>query len=133
MSIVETVRRACLRELEEVATTIEGEMKGIVGSHSRSGLAVGAIHIEGMSESSKFVGGTNGTGKGVTGTDHLALLNEGNGGRGTIIRSSREVDRRGARPGKLYLANGRPPMYATQVHGYKGIHFVEEIAGRHGG
>jgi len=128
MSIVETVRRACLRELEEVATTIEGEMKGIVGSHSRSGLAVGAIHIEGMSESSKFVGGTGGEG-----TLHMYYLNEGNGGRGAVIRSTRKFDRRGARPGKLYLANGRPPMYATQVHGYKGIHFVEEIAGRHGG
>ena len=119
MSIVETVRRACLRELEEVANTIQGEMKGVVGSHSRSGLAVGAIHIEGMSESSKFVGGTDGTGKGVTGTDHLAMLNDGNGGE--IIKPKGRALR--FRDGSLH-GSARP---------YAGIHFVEEIAGRHGG
>lgn len=107
---------ACTEKLDEVASTIESEMKGIVGGHKRSGLAYGAIHIEEEGEFARFVGGTRGPG-----TMHLYYLNEGNG------------------PGRIYPTNGsalwvRPyGIWRASVKSYEGIHFVEEIAARHGG
>ena len=106
---------ACEEKLDEVAKTIEGEMKGIVGGHKRSGLAVGAIHIEETGEFSRFVGGTGGPG-----TQHLYWLNNGNG------------------PGRIYPHGQalwvRPyGILRASVNSYEGIHFVEEIAARHGG
>lgn len=107
---------ACHEKLDEVAETIEGEMKGIVGGHKRSGWAVGAIHIEETGEFSRFVGG-----RGGAGTMHLYYLNNGNG------------------PGRIYPKNGkalwvRPyGIWRASVNSYEGIHFVEEIAARHGG
>ena len=70
---VETLKVACERELKELANTIEGEMKaaamaGVNGKYV-TGHAASAVHIE-MGAMSAFVGGTDGTGKGITGTDH---------------------------------------------------------------
>lgn len=126
-ALVEAVEVATQRELERVVNGIYGDMTGFVGGHSRSGKALGAIHIEGGGMS-YFIGGTGGEG-----TLHLYYLNEGNGGEWAIITSTRATDRRGRRPGKLYLANGRQKMYAPRVHGYGGEHFVERIADSYGG
>ena len=116
---VETLRNACRETLDEVADTIEGEMKGIVGGHTRSGAALAAIHIEVESEFSRFVGGTGGEG-----TLHLLFLNDGNGS-GRIYASGKAL---GKYPG------GIPGIgWRKSVKPYKGIHFVEEIASRHGG
>ena len=113
---VQVLHEACGKKIEELADTIEGEMKGIVGGHSRSGLAVGAIHIESTGEFSKFVGGTGGEG-----TMHLYYLNEGNGGGRIYPRHSKA----------LYLKDYG--IWRGSVRTYEGIHFVEAIAARHGG
>lgn len=113
---VQVLHEACAKKIDEVAETIEGEMKGIVGGHRRSGLAVGAIHIESTGEFSKFVGGTGGEG-----TLHLYYLNEGNG-------SGRIYPRRAK---ALYLKDYG--IWRGSVSTYEGIHFVEAIAARHGG
>lgn len=113
---VKVLQEACFDKLDEVAETIQGEMKGIVGGHKRSGLALGAIHIEETGQLARFVGGTGGPG-----TMHLYYLNEGNG------------------PGRIYPKNGkalwvRPyGIWRASVNSYEGIHFVEAIAARHGG
>lgn len=113
---VETLKVACERELHELADTIEGEMKAIVGGHSRSGKALGAIHTE-MGNMSAFVGGTGG-GEGVL---HLYYLDEGNGS-GRIYPKRHKA---------LYLKDYG--IWRCSVSTYAGIHFVHEIASRHGG
>lgn len=112
---VQTLVDTCMISLDELASTIEGEMKGIVGGHVQSGKALGAIHIEGGGGMTRFVGGTRGEG-----TLHLYFLNDGNGNR--IIYPRRKKALR-FHDGSLH-GSARP---------YKGIHFVEEIAARHGG
>lgn len=113
---VETLKVACERELHELADTIEGEMKAIVGGHSRSGKALGAIRKE-VGTASAFVGGT-GNSEGVM---HLYYLDEGNG-------SGRIYPKRASR---LYLKDYG--IWRGSVSTYEGIHFVHEIASRHGG
>ena len=115
----ETLRVATQRGIRELADIIEGEMKAIVGGHSRSGAALGAIHTE-MGDTSAFVGGTGG-GVGVL---HLFFLDEGNGGQ-RIYAKGRAL---GKYPG------GIPGIgWRKSVAPYAGIHFVHEIASRHGG
>lgn len=120
----ETLRKCCGLTIEETASTIEGEMKGIVGGHTRSGKALAAIHIEDMGEFKKFVGGTGGEG-----TLHLFFLNDGNGGK--MIRPIHNRSPRNPKhPAMLKFTDG---SFHRQARPYKGIHFVEEIASRHGG
>ena len=123
----QVVVNAVEKEVNRVVNGIYGDMKGVVSGHSRTGRALGAIHIEGGG-TSYFIGGTGGIG-----TLHLYYLNEGNGGKGTIITSTRSHDRRGRRPGKLYVMNGMYTGFKPYVHGYGGIHFVESIAAKYGG
>ena len=115
MSCVQTLKTACMYEVRTLAAIIDGEMRGIVGGHTRSGAALGAIHIE-MSGTGAFVGGTGGEG-----TKHLYWLNEGNG------------------PGRITPVSARAlwvkdyGIWRKSVSSYEGIHFVEAIAARHGG
>ena len=111
---VETLKNACEGTLDEVAGIIEDEMKGIVGGHTRSGAALEAIHIE-EEGSGRFVGGTKGEG-----TLHLYFLNDGNGNK-TIYPKRAKA---------LHFSDG---TYHAKASPYKGIHFVEAIAARHGG
>ena len=115
-ALVRVLMEACRDKVDEVAQEIEGEMKGIVGGHSRSGMAVGAIHIEDTGEFSRFVGG-----KGGEGTMHLYYLNEGNGGGRIYPRTAKA----------LWLSDYG--IWRGSVRTYEGIHFVEKIAARHGG
>ena len=112
---VATLKKACSVTIDETANTINGEMRAFVGGHTRSGLALGAIHIERTGEFSRFVGGTGGVG-----TLHLYFLNDGNGHK--IIKPKKKR--------ALKFSDG-------SLHGsarpYKGYHFVEMIASRHGG
>lgn len=112
---VATLDSACEETLDELANTIEGEMQDIVGNHTRSGLALGAIHIEKYGAHGAFVGGTGGEG-----TLHLFFLDEGNGNRIIYPRKKKALK---YSDGTLH-GSSRP---------YKGIHFVAEIASRHGG
>ena len=109
------LKECCAKTIEEVANTIDGEMKAIVGGHSRSGKALGAIHIENTGEFSRFVGGTGGEG-----TLHLFFLNDGTGGH------------------MIYPVKAKALKYSDgslhpRSRPYAGIHFVEAIASRHGG
>lgn len=116
MSCVEVLNVTCEQTMRELATTIEGEMRGIVSGHSRSWAAYRAIHIE-MGGSTAFVGGTGGEG-----TKHLGWLNDGNGS-GRIHAKGRAL---GKYPG------GIPGIgWRSSVSTYAGIHFVEQIAARH--
>lgn len=118
MSLVEKVKVSCRRQMQEIATHIESDLKAAVAPHSKSGLAIGAIHIEQRSDTSFFIGGTDGTGKGITGTDHLAMLNDGNGSK--IIYPVRKKALKYT-DGSLH-GSSRP---------YAGIHFVEKVASKY--
>lgn len=127
MSLTEMLKLKMQEELDRVAEKIEAEMQDAVAPHSASGDALAAIHIEYIDEYTRFVGGTDGTGTGKTGTDHLKLLNDGNG-TGGIPKNGKPK-----RPMPLtYGYRNEPPRgYAMHVKNYAGIHFVEEIANRH--
>lgn len=115
MSCVETLTVACEQTVAELANTINGEMKAVVSGHTRSGMALGAIHVENRGLSA-FVGGTGGEG-----TLHLKYLNDGNGGSRIYPKHARA----------LYLKDYG--IWRGSVSPYAGIHFVETIAARHGG
>lgn len=108
-----TLESACMDKVTDLSNVINGELKGIVGGHTRSGLALGAIHIEGGGLSA-FVGGTGGEG-----TLHLYYLDEGNG------------------PGRIYPKHAKAlylkdyGIWRGSVSSYAGIHFVAEVANRH--
>lgn len=127
---VEVLHEACAKKIDELAVIIEGELKAEAAKGSptgrgkyATGLAVGAIHIESMGEFKKFVGGTDGTGTGKTGTDHLAMINGGNGG-GRIYPKHGSL---------LHLQSPGLDAYAKSVKGYGGSNFVHKVAMRHGG
>lgn len=133
MSIIGFVRVQLKEELDKVSQEIESEMKMAVSGHKRSGAALGAIHIEEINEFSRFVGGTNGTGKGITGTDHLGLLNNGNG-PGRIYPKTRNAlafDGFGKYAGKGHGKDGKYVL--PSVNSYEGLHFIESITKKHGG
>ena len=117
MSCVETLNVACQRGLQELANTIEGEMKaaamkGKTGRYG-TGEAASAVHTE-MGATSAFVGGTGGEG-----TKHLGWLNDGNGGGRIYPKRARA----------LYIQDHN--IWRPSVSGYSGTHFVTEIANRH--
>lgn len=113
--LVETLNSTCEKTVDEVARLIDGEMKGVVGGHTRSGKALGAIHIERMGPIRAFVGGTGGEG-----TLHLYFLDQGNGGN-TIYPKNKRM---------LKFSDGSLHPKASP---YAGINFVHEIASHYGG
>ena len=114
---VQVLHEACAKKIQEVAETIEGELKSAVsGGRYSTGLAASAVHIENTGEFSRFVGG-----KGGEGTMHLYYLNEGNGGGRIYPRTAKA----------LWLSDYG--IWRGSVRTYEGIHFVEKIAARHGG
>lgn len=125
MSLKGIFESFCERELDRVALEIEGEMKAVVSEHYKSGKALAAIHIEKKDMFTRWIGGTDGTGTGVSGTDHLLLLDQGNGGSGSRIvpKNSRAL--------RLTDGRGNTKAFATSVRGYDGIHFLARIASRH--
>ena len=108
-ALVEAVKAAGQRGLEELADTIYGEMTGIVSAHSRSGEALGSIKKE-VGAGHAFVGGSN---------LHLYYLDQGNG-NGRIYPKHAPA---------LYLKDYG--IWRGSVRTYRGIHFVREIADRH--
>lgn len=132
MSLVEKVKVICREQMEEIAKTIEGELKAeAIGkrAHVRTGMAQASIHIEQKGETSYRIGAiATFPPDGNDGGTHLYYLDQGNGGSGRTIRSKREFDRRGIPPGKLALKDG---SYRTAVSGYSGTHFIAKVANRH--
>lgn len=118
MSVEALVRGAIEVQMANLAERVQGDLIAAVSPHSKSGKAVGAIHIEKRSVDNYFIGGTDGTGKGTTGTDHLAMLDEGNGSK--IIYPVRAKALRYT-DGSLH---GRSTPYA-------GIHFVAKVANKY--
>lgn len=118
MSLVEHLNAACDKELARLEKEIFNEMTWAVSGHSRSGEALRSIKIVRESKTSSFVGGTNGTGKGKTGTDHLKMLNDGNGFKMIVPKRAKA----------LKYSDGT--IHAVSKP-YYGIHFIEDIANRH--
>lgn len=111
--IIELVKQAIVEGIDEYANQILADEVRIVGSHSRSGAAVGSLHIEQTGEFSRFIGATGGEG-----ALHAFYLDEGNGGK--IIKPKR---------GKaLKYSDG---TFHPQSRPYKGIHWVQTVASRY--
>lgn len=126
MSLVEKVKAICQEQMQELARTIEGELK--VECPSVTGKAVASIHIEQEDDYHIFVGAhASFSSQGGNGGAHLYYADQGNDGSGRIIRSTRKYDRRGIPPGKLSLPWG----YYSNVTAYDGKHFIAKVANRH--
>lgn len=111
--IIELVKAEAIKGLDEYARKILADEKAIVGAHSRSGAALGSLHIEKTGEFSRFIGATGGKG-GL----HAFYLDEGNGGK--VIKPKR---------GKaLKYSDG---TFHPQSRPYKGIHWVQTVASRY--
>ena len=115
----EKVRAITEEQMMELARTIQGEL--ISACPSDTGAARGSIKIEKESDTLIFVGAhasfpRNGDDPGT----HLYYADQGNGGRGRIIRPTRYK--------ALHLKDG---SYRAFVHGYEGTHFIKAVADRH--
>lgn len=140
--ITDIVIRLTNKRVKELAEQMRDEMKAVIadGGHIRTGKAYNSIEVHynnATSGSTGFgLGGASGSMRGGFLTSvqigsyeaSAYYLDQGNGGKTAVIRSTREFDRRGRRPGKLKLRDG---SYATYVMGYDGIHFAREVANRH--
>lgn len=115
--IIELVKAAIIEGIDEYANRILADEKSIVGGHSRSGAAVGSLHIESTGEFSRFIGANVGSSPNDGGL-HAFFLDEGNGGK--IIRPKR---------GKaLRYSDG---TFHPRSRPYKGIHWVQTVASRY--
>lgn len=121
MNLVRFVQVRCKEELERVSNEICDEMKSAAHRPTQpwtTGLAAASVKIHNTGEQSRFVGALGGEG-----AKHLYYLNEGNGGKGAVIKPRTAP--------QLHLKGLN--IYRKSVHGYSGIHFIEKIAARHGG
>lgn len=128
MDLVQVCEKAIFKKFKEVVNEVEQEMKTEVAKYQRSGDALRSISKYQESKYTVFVGATGGTGRGLNGTDHLAMLDDGNGGRGKIIRPKHSPN--------LIFPESRPGMPATtwvlpSVHGYDGKHIMKTVAQKH--
>lgn len=108
--IYELVVAEIEKGVDEIANEILAQEKAIVGKHSRSGAAVGSLHIESTGEFSRFIGATGGEG-GL----HAYFLDEGNGGKMIYPKRKKALK---YSDGSLH-PRSRP---------YKGIHWVKTVA-----
>ena len=125
MSLVELARASWLRQMEDIAHDIEGEMKSeAVGrkAHVRTGEASREIEVEKVDDATYRIGAyadfdSRGDGNGGT---HLYYMNYGNSGSGSRIYPTR---------GKgLALKDG---SVRRSVKAYGGRHFIERIAAKY--
>lgn len=110
--ILELVKAEVLKSVDEIANEILADEQGIVGAHSRSGAAVGSLHIESTGEFSRFIGAKVGKSGGGL---HAYYLDEGNGGK------------------MIYPKRGKSLKYSDgslhpRSRPYKGIHWVRTVA-----
>lgn len=110
MSLVEIVETVINKSMDELASEIEGEMKAIVGNHSRSGVALGSIHIENGGHTRR-IGGSN---------LHLFFLDQGNNQTVNVIY-----------PVSAKALRFTDGTFHKKANTYNGIHFVREVANRH--
>lgn len=127
MSLVKIVEDICREQVQEIAETIEGELKA--ECPTASGMAQASIHIEDFGEFTKRIGAyASFPPDGNDGGTHLYYADQGNSGSGPLIFSKRPVDRLGRPPGKLALKDG---SYRSNVSSYGGKHFIADVANRH--
>lgn len=114
MSLVEKVKVICAEKVEELADTIEGELKA--ECPVATGEAKRAIHIEGLTPTRYRIGGKN---------LHLFFADQGNNQRLRIIYPKGKGN---GGANALRFTDG-------SIHGsartYEGKHFVKEVADRH--
>lgn len=130
MSVLQKVVQIANKAMNTEAQQILGELQE--ACPKRSGKTAASFHIMGGGEQASVSTGGQGLVKSVRiGSTLLSAkyADEGNGGEGAIITSTRPYDRRGIPPGKMKLSSDG--SYRTMVHGYEGNHFVREVAGRH--
>ena len=109
MSLVEIVESVISQSMDELASTIEGELKA--ECPKRSGQAVSAIHIERPSEYLRRIGGTD---------SHLFFADQGNNQRVNVILPVRAK--------ALQFTDG---TFHAKAGTYNGKHFVRTVANRH--
>ena len=126
--IIELVKAEAIKGLDEYADRILADEKALVGAHSRTGAAVGSLHIQKIGEFSRFIGANVGHGS-QDGGLHALWLDEGNG-KGRITAKHR---RKTGGQGALGSYPGGIPGYGWKqsVRPYKGIHWVRTVASRY--
>lgn len=129
MSLVQKVAQIVNKRMNTEAQQILDELRE--ACPKRSGKTAESFHIMGGGEDATVSVSGQGLIKSVRiGSTLLSAkyADEGNGGSGREIRSTRRYDRNGIPPAKLKLSDG---TYRVMVHGYEGTHFVREVANRH--
>lgn len=119
--ILELVKAEVLKSVDEIANEILADEKSIVGKHSKSGAAVGSLHIESTGEFSRFIGANVGNNS-KDGGLHAFFLDEGNGSGG-IPKSPPPK-----RPMPMTYGTGKAKGFAVHARNYKGIHWVRTVA-----
>lgn len=128
MSLIETVQAVIEDQMQQIAETIEGELKTAC-PFGGTGMAKASIHIEKKSSTTYRIGANATFPKdGNDGGTHLYYADQGNGGGSTLIYSTRPYDRLGRPPGKLKLKDG---SFRSNVRSYEGKGFIKEVADRH--
>lgn len=129
MSLIETVQAVVKEQMQQIAETIEGELKQ--ACPKRTGRAAASIHIEKKGDTTYRIGANANFGDYRDGGMHLYYADQGNDGSGNIIMSTRPYDRKGRPPGKLKINTGMQSMYVPYVHSYEGKGFIKKVADRH--
>jgi len=113
MSVEKIAMGIIERDFSDLAERVEAAFKGEVAKHTRTGQALGSIHVMSRSPQKIVIGGQD---------DHLYWLDEGNGHSGAIIYS-----KKGKALGKY--PDGIPGIgWRASVKAYKGFHVAKAAA-----
>lgn len=123
MSLVAIFDAFAERELDRVAEEIEADLKNEVSAHWKSGKAYHCIHIEKKDKYVRWIGGTDGTGRGTSGTDHLLMLENGNGGKRIYPTHSKAL--------RLTDGRGNTVTFAKSVKPYSGYGILKKVASKY--
>lgn len=143
-SITDIVIKLTNAQVVALANQIKDEIQDELLDHICTGAAYNSFSIgfQGKGEAiayGDFATGAEGSFSGgflnyvVIGSNEPSAyyLDQGNGGPGRRIASTRHTDSRGRVPAKLHLEHIGPDVYAPSVRGYKGIHYIKKVADRH--
>lgn len=113
---VERLNNVVEEKLDELAKTVQREMRDIVEDYSDTGRE-NKITITKQAEHARFVGAID---------LGLFYLDQGNGGSNRLIYPRRKNGT------MVWVDNATGQFFARKVvHGYNGIHFVRRVADRH--
>ena len=114
MALVEIVETICREQMQDLAQTIEGELKA--ECPKRSGQAAASIKIEQTSETSYRIGSND---------DHLFFADQGNN------QSKRIIYPKGKAHGGANVLVFTDGSFHGSARTYEGKHFVRDVANRH--